>query len=303
MANEQSTSFLPEAAALSPDQREAALREIVVFIDGHTKAGGILEFAGELAEEHGARLIGVFLQPEPTITPADTFARGTGMLRVSELHRSQLERIDTDYRALFGDIVRRHGLRPESEWRSLPYWSSEVGVHAYYADVVVIAQPQPDGQTDRPPGLAESLILTSGRPIIMFPSVSTVSRIRRILVGWNARRESIRAVADAMPALMKAEAVEVIVIDHERTAGHGQEPGADVARHLARRGVKVETRRLSSAKENEEVGHLLLSQAAAFGADLLVMGAYGHSQLRQWMFGSVTRTVLREASLPVLMSR
>jgi nucleotide-binding universal stress UspA family protein len=178
-----------------------------------------------------------------------------------------------------------------------------VGVHAYYADVVVIAQPQPDGQTDRPPGLAESLILTSGRPIIMFPSVSTVSRIRRILVGWNARRESIRAVADAMPALMKAEAVEVIVIDHERTAGHGQEPGADVARHLARRGVKVETRRLSSAKEKEEVGHLLLSQAAAFGADLLVMGAYGHSQLRQWMFGSVTRTVLREASLPVLMSR
>jgi nucleotide-binding universal stress UspA family protein len=289
--------------SMSSPPPEAALREIVVFIDGHTKAGGILEFAGELAEEHGARLIGVFLQPEATITPAETFARGTGMLRVSESHYSQLERIDADYRALFGDIVRRHGLRPESEWRSLPYFSSEVGVHAYYADVVMIAQPRPEGRTDRPPGLAESLILTSGRPIIMFPSVSTVSRIRRILVGWNARRESIRAVADAMPALMKAEAVEVLVIDHERTAGHGQEPAADVARHLARRGVKVETRRLSSAKEKEEVGRLLLSQAAAFDADLLVMGAYGHSQLREWMLGSVTRTVLREASLPVLMSR
>jgi nucleotide-binding universal stress UspA family protein len=293
----------PEAAALSPDQREAAVREIVVFIDGHTKAGGILEFAGELAEDHGARLIGVFLQPEPTITPAETFARGTGMLRVSESHYSQLERIDADYRALFGDIVRRHGLRPESEWRSLPHFSSEVGAHAYYADVVVVAQPRPDGRTDRPPGLAESLILSSGRPIIMFPSVSTVSRIRRILVGWNARRESIRAVADAMPALIKAEAVEVLVIDHERTAGHGQDPGADVARHLARRGVKAETRCVSSTKEKKEVGHLLLSQAATFGADLLVMGAYGHSQLREWMFGSVTRTVLREAGLPVLMSR
>jgi hypothetical protein len=76
MANEQSTSFLPEAAALSPDQREAALREIVVFIDGHTKAGGILEFGGALGAAHGAPRIGVFLQPEPTITPADTFARG-----------------------------------------------------------------------------------------------------------------------------------------------------------------------------------------------------------------------------------
>jgi nucleotide-binding universal stress UspA family protein len=303
VSNQSMSSPPPEAAALSPDQREAALREIVVFIDGHTKAGGILEFAGELAEEHGGRLIGVFLQPEPTITPAESFARGTGMLRVSELHRSQLERIDADHRALFGDIVRHHGLRPESEWRSLPYFSSEVGVHAYYADVVVIAQPRPDGRTDRPPGLAESLILTSGRPIIMFPPVSTVSRIRRILVGWNARRESIRAVGDAMPALMKAEAVEVLVIEQERTAGHGQEPGADVARHLARRGVKVETRRLSSAKEKKDVAHLLLSQAVTFGADLLVMGAYGHSQLREWMLGSVTRTVLREAGLPVLMSR
>lgn len=288
---------------MSPGQREAALREIVVFIDGHTKAGGILEFASELAEEHGARLIGVFLQPEPTITPAETFARGTGMVRVSESHRSQLERIDADYRALFGDIVRRHRLPPDSEWRALPYFSHEVGVHAYYADVVVVAQPRPDGQADRAPALAESLILTSGRPIIVFPSVSTVSQIRRILVGWNAKRESIRAVADAMPALMKAEAVEVLVIDHDRTAGHGQNPEAEVARHLARRGVKVETRRLSSAKEKEEVGHLLLSQAATFGADLLVMGAYGHSQLRDWMLGSVTRTILREARRTVLMSR
>ena len=280
VSNQSMSSPPPEAAALSPHQREAPLREIVVFIDGHTKAGGILEFAGELAEEHGARLIGVFLQPEPTITPAETFARGTGMVRVSESHSSQLERID-----------------------ALPYFSGEVGVHAYYADVVVIAKPRPDGRTDRAPGLAESLILTSGRPIIVFPSVSTVSRIRRILVGWNARRESIRAVADAMPALMKAEAVEVLVIDQERTAGHGEDPGAEVARHLARRGVKVDTRHLSSAKEKQEVGHLLLSQAATFGADLLVMGAYGHSQLRDWMFGRVTRTVLREAGLPVLMSR
>jgi nucleotide-binding universal stress UspA family protein len=304
MVSNQSMSSPPrEAAVLSPDQREAALREIVVFIDGHTKAGGILEFAGELAEEHGARLIGVFLQPEPTITTPEMFVRGKGMLHVREVYRAQLERIEADNRALFRDIVRRHGLRPESEWRSLPHFSSEVGAHAYYADVVVVAQPRPDGRTDRPLGLAESLILTSGRPIIMFPSVSTVSRIRRILVGWNARRESIRAVADAMPALIKAESVEVLVIHHERTAGHGQDPGADVARHLARRGVKAETRRLSSTKEKKEVGHLLLSQAATFGADLLVMGAYGHSQLREWMFGSVTRTVLREAGLPVLMSR
>jgi nucleotide-binding universal stress UspA family protein len=292
----------PEPAAVSPDKGRAGLGEIVVFIDGRTEAAGILEFAGVLAEEHGAHLISVFMEPEPTVTPAETFARGKGMLRVSEVHRAELDRIEGERRALFEDIVRRHGIRSGSEWRSLPYLSTEVGVHAYYADLVVIDQPEPVGQTAGPPGLAESLVLSSGRPIIVFPPRSNVSRVRRILVGWNARRESIRAVADALPLLAKAEAVEVLVVDHERRpAGHGQEPGADIARHLLRHGVHVEVRRLSSG--GEEVGHLLLSQAAAFGADLLVMGAYGHSQLSEWMFGSVTRTVLREAGLPVLMSR
>src|ERR1700739_5071311 len=99
MVSNQSMSSPPEAAALSPHQREAPVREIVVFIDGHTKAGGILEFAGELAEEHGARLVGVFLQPEPTITPAETFARGTVMVRVIQAHSSQLERSGAGHRA------------------------------------------------------------------------------------------------------------------------------------------------------------------------------------------------------------
>jgi nucleotide-binding universal stress UspA family protein len=222
------------------------------------------------------------------------------MESIIEVHRAQLERIEAEYRAQFENIVRRRGIR--SEWRSLPYLSSEVGVHAYYADLVVIARPESAGQSAGPPGLAESLVLSSGRPIIMFPARGTVSQVRRILVAWNATRESIRAVADALPLLVKAKAVQVLVVDHERNrAGHGQEPGADIARHLARHGAHVEVLRLSS--EGEEVGRLLLSKAAAFGADLLVMGAYGHSHLREWMFGGVTRTVLYEAVLPVLMSR
>jgi nucleotide-binding universal stress UspA family protein len=259
-----------------------------------------LEFAGMLAQEHDARLISVFIQPEPTATPAETFARGKGMQSTIDVHQAQLERIEAGHRAQFDDIVRRHGIR--SEWRSLPYLSSEVGVHAYYADLVVIARPESAGQTAGPPGLAESLVLSSGRPIILFPPGSTVSEVHRILVAWNATRESIRAVADALPLLVRAKAVEVLVADHERNrAGHGEEPGADIARHLARHGAQVEVRRLSS--NGKDVGGLLLSQAAAFGANLLVMGAYGHSHLREWMFGGVTRTVLYEAGLPVLMSR
>jgi nucleotide-binding universal stress UspA family protein len=298
MDNEQST--WPAPVPLSVGESISKLGEIVVFIDGRTETAGILVFAGILAQEHGARVISVFMQPEPTVTPAETFARGKGMESIIEVHRAQLERIEAEHRAQFENIVRRCGIR--SEWRSLPYLSSEVGVHAYYADLVVIARTESAGPSTGPPGLAESLVLSSGRPIIMFPARGTVSQVRRILVAWNATRESIRAVADALPLLVKAKAVQVLVVDHERNrAGHGQDPGADIARHLARHGAHVEVLRLSS--EGEEVGRLLLSKAAAFGADLLVMGAYGHSHLREWMFGGVTRTVLYEAVLPVLMSR
>jgi nucleotide-binding universal stress UspA family protein len=285
---------------LSTDTGPIEFREIVVFISGHSEASGLLEFAGVLAREHGARLISVFVQPEPALTTAEAFARGKGIQEVTEAHQSELEKIEAGYRVVFEKIVRRHGL--QSEWRALPHFSSEVAVHAYYADLVVIARPDSMSPKAGPPGLAESLVLSSGRPIILFPRHGTVSQVRRIVVGWNTTRESIRAVADALPLLVRAEAVEVLVVDHGHdSGGHGQERGTDIARHLACHGAHVEVQRLSSGAQ--DVGHLLLSQAAKFRADLMVMGAYGHSQVREWMFGGVTRTVLYEAGLPVLMSR
>ena len=300
MANDQLTWSPPEPAPLSIGNATAQAGEIALFIDGRTQTAGILEFASVLAQEHGANLIGVFMQPEAEITPPETFARGKGIPKVIEAHQAQLEGIEADHRALFEDTVRRHGIR--SEWRSSPYLSGDVAVHTHYADLAVIARPDPAGQTADPPGLVESLVLTSGRPIIILPPRSMASRVRRILVGWNGAREAVRAVADALPLLVRAEAAEVLVVDPERhRASHGQEPGADIARHLARHGAHVEVRRLSSG--GEDVGRLLLSQAAAFDADLVVMGAYGHSHLTEWVFGSVTQTVLRKAGLPVMMSR
>lgn len=299
-SKDQKLPPMPEQPSLSVEIGRK-LGEIVIFIDGHNEATGMLEFAGVLAEEHGAHLIGVFMQPGPTVTTAQTFARGKGIREVMEVQDQEIKGIEAQHRGVFEDTVRRHGVRPGSEWRSLPHLSSEVGVHAYYADLVIISRPQTAERTGGPPDLAESLVLSSGRPIILFPPRGTVSRVRRILVAWNATRESIRAVADALPLLVKAEAVDVLIVDHQRQRTHGQEPGADIARHLARHGAQVEVRRLSSG--GQDVGRLLLSESATFRADLLVMGAYGHSHLSEWMFGGVTRTVLYEASLPALMSR
>lgn len=305
MAKTQSTAAKTKSTAVEQapttfDIASGALREIVVFIDGSSAATSILDFAGALAKEHGARLIGAFVQPAPPLTTAETFARGKGIQQVEEVHRSKLEEIEAGYRAAFEKVVHHNGLR--SEWRSLVHFSNEVAVNAYYADLVVIARPEFEARADTPGGLAESLVLSSGRPVLLFPRDSRVPQVRRVIVAWNTTREAVRAAADALPLLARAEAVEVLVIDHEHhRASHGQEPGADIARHLARHGAKVEVRRLSS--EGKNVGQLMLSQAAAFRADLLVMGAYGHSQVREWVFGGVTRTVLYEAKIPVLMSR
>ena len=278
----------------------AGLGEIVVFIDGQIETSSGLELAGELAQEHAAHLTGVFMRPLPAATPSETFARGSAILDVIEGHRARVEAIEARHRALFDDVVRRHGLL--SEWRSVSSLSEDLEVHTHYADLAVVARPDAPGQTAGPRDLVESLVLTSGRPVIVLPQRGTASRVRRILVGWNGRREAVRAVADALPLLVRAEAVEVLVIDPGRQhADHGQEPGADIARYLARHGARVEVRRLSSGSET--AGRVLLSEAAASGADLMVMGAYGHSHMNEWIFGGATRTVLREASLPVLMSR
>src|SRR6267143_7323427 len=117
MTNKQSMSSPPEPAPLGIGKGAAELREFVVFVAGSTETPGILEFAGILAQEHGARIISVFMQPEPATTPAETFARGKGMQSTIEVHRAQLERIEADHRAQFEDVVRRHGI--QSEWRSL----------------------------------------------------------------------------------------------------------------------------------------------------------------------------------------
>jgi nucleotide-binding universal stress UspA family protein len=121
------------------------------------------------------------------------------------------------------------------------------------------------------------------------------------LVGWNASREASRAVHDALPLLAKAESTCVFLANPKRgLAAHGEEPGADIARHLARHGLKVEVAK--TIADDVADSALLLNHASDMGADLLVMGAYGHSRLREFILGGVTRSLLREMTVPVLLS-
>jgi nucleotide-binding universal stress UspA family protein len=275
-------------------------KEVVVYVDGRADGACGVEFAATLASEHAAHLTGVFIQPEPAVTPPEMFARGQGMRDVIADLQDERARIEAKGRVAFERAGQARGVR--TEWRPVPYLRAhEWAVHARYGDLAVVVRPDP-ALPQGPPGLVEALVLTSGRPTIVLPPRCRSTAIHRVLVAWNARREATRAVADALPLLVHADVAEVLVVDGRGDLqGHGEEPGADVARYLARHDVGVEVRAMSSG--GQDVGHVILGRAAAFGADLVVMGAYGHSQLSEWVFGGVTRTVLREAEVPVLMSR
>jgi nucleotide-binding universal stress UspA family protein len=197
------------------------------------------------------------------------------------------------------------GLRGISaEWREMPEGlEGDPALHARYADLTILGQLDPDrSEADLIRPRPEHVTLASGRPILVVPYAGNLDNIgRRVLVGWNATREAARAVSDAMPLLAAAEIVIVLTIDpQEGPHGHGELPGADISLHLARHGVKAEIERTAAA--GLPVGEVILSRAADLGADLLVMGAYGHSRARELWLGGATRSLLRSMTLPVLMS-
>jgi nucleotide-binding universal stress UspA family protein len=122
---------------------------------------------------------------------------------------------------------------------------------------------------------------------------------RRAIVAWDGSREAARATSDAIPLLRSAELVLILVVDARDTGG-GVLPGSELAVHLARHGVKAEARQVPSA--GTSVTRVLLAQARDEAADLLVMGGYGHSRVREMLFGGTTRTFLDQAAIPVLLA-
>ncbi len=174
---------------------------------------------------------------------------------------------------------------------------------ARYADLAVVAGATGDlGAEPVTRGYFSSLLLESGRPVLVVPPhCKTALPPQRVLVAWTPTRESTRALHDAMPLLLKAGAVDIAVIDPAASGDrHGEQPGADVATHLARHGLKVSV--LVREAEGEDVALVLLDLAYERKSDLLVAGGYGHSRLREWALGGVTRELLSSAPIPVLFS-
>jgi nucleotide-binding universal stress UspA family protein len=168
---------------------------------------------------------------------------------------------------------------------------------ARHFDMSVVGQPTPgDGRMV----LLESLLFESARPVLIVPYAFRDShKLDTVLVAWNGGREAARALAGAMPILEQAKNVQVISIVEPRKRDAVDLPGFNITRHLARKGVKAELKRITS---DLDAGNTLLSHAADEGADLLVMGAYGHSRWREMLLGGATREILASMTLPILMA-
>ncbi len=273
------------------------LRDILVHLDESEGAIRRLDLAAGLARAQGARLVGLYPieVPMPVAAVPDATGIAVGEL-YEQLRNDAFARVQPVEQA-FRDRMAQAGLA--TEWRQEEGNARDIlCAHARCADLLVLGQDEPHHGA----GLVEPAIFGTGGPVLVIPYAGRFETLgTRVLVAWNGSREAARAVRDSLPLLIAANQVTVLAVNPEGAEGADQDlPAAGLAAHLARHGVKaVADHALAPGIAPAEA---ILNAAAETGADLLVMGAYGHSPLREWVMGGATRTLLHSMTLPVLMA-
>ena len=245
-----------------------------------------------------AHLTGVYVDPGLALpTLIDVPVSPNLIEELENEHRDRRDRAEQQFRK----TVDRTEVK--SEWRVAEgELGNTLSRHARYVDLAVIGQEGAEDQKMVIGGLPDTVALTCGRPVLVVPYIGArTTPGKHVIVAWNGSREAARAVNDALPILRGADKVDVMGANPE----HGELedadlPGADLCLHLARHGVKAEAETLVTSEL--EIGDLLLSRVADRGADLVVMGAYGHARWREVVLGGVTRQLLAQMTVPVLMS-
>ena len=278
-----------------------AYQDICVVLDDTAECEERVNVAVRLAQRHEAHLMGLLVM-EPIRFPG--YAASRLPPEVMEQRRQMEDEARARVRKKFERQAGAAGV--PCEWHTVD--GDPVGAvttFSRYVDLVVIGQDNPDhtgfGTNS---DLAEHVVLASGRPVLAVPYIGKYPHTgRRVMIAWEAGREAARAVADALPVLRAAEHAVVLSANPgsgSLSARHGDLPGADIARHLARHGVNVEVQRIDTGEIS--VADTLLNRVADQSIDLLVMGAYGHARIREIWLGGVTRDVLRHMTVPVFMS-
>jgi len=278
-----------------------AYRTILVHLGAERHVKATLGLALEIARRNNGHLIGLHVMPVAQLyggfeaqIPADVIAMQ------EERHQEIADSIHKQFKAMTGNgdvSVEWRCTKPKG--RAL---AEEIIDHGRRADLIVATQEDPDDESLAELGVAEQLMLGSGRPVLIAPYTGAMKTVgENVMIAWNASREAARATFDALPMLQQAKRVEVLWANPGATSADDMSiSGSEIANTLARHGVRVEA--AHTVNKQISIGNELLSRLADHGSDMLVMGGYGHSRFREYVLGGATRHILQHMTVPVLMS-
>jgi nucleotide-binding universal stress UspA family protein len=273
-------------------------KDILVILPTANEPSSALDYAVTVARRFDAHLTGIaFMQDWAGV--GALFDGATTI--VSDDHSRELKAAAEAAKVRFEETVRREGLSAESMILDArgPGLADLLARTARKFDLTIFPQADPEyGRSGQ--AMIEAALLGSGRPILVVPTFQE-DRVKfdQVLVCWDGSHNAARAIADAMPFLTRATKVEVVTVAIEKNIDLSL-AGLHMARHLSRHDVFVEVRNIVAHSQNVSVR--IRSHAAQQSADLIVMGGYGHSRLREFILGGVTRDTLRSTVVPTLMS-
>ena len=285
------------------------LKDMLVCFDRTTAGYARLDLAFNLAVANGAHLASAYGLPEAQAAPAESIGFGlappagmtglgeegvSGALRAAEVAESVKQH--------FESRLRLHSI--EGEWHLLADGDAAALIElAKSVDLTIAGQHPLNSQSDgalrfRP----EDIVLATGRPVLVVPYAGTFETVgKRILIAWDGTREANRALNDALPLLTEAQAVTVIYVASRARELEQHRPALErMVSHLRRHGIAANLE--DTLRGDIAVSDILLSRAADLAADLIVSGCYHHSQLREALFGGLSRELLERMTVPVLMS-
>ena len=276
-------------------------KTILVSLNEVNRVAEATAAAVSVARQTGAHVSGLYVIPAVQVYPSVGFEAAP---QVFEGNRSYFKDNAARVKQSFEETMRREGLSHDFHQidARTPVIADELISAGRCADAVIVSATNPDEITGVERDFVEQVVMGVGRPVIVLPfkgdaKVST----EEIVVGWDGGREAARAAFDALPLMKKAGKVRIVRVDPQKDPSlRGSVAGADLAEALARHGVKAETQGFPTDGMDE--GQALMRCADDCGAGLIVMGAYGHSRLTEFIFGGATRFVLTRMTRPVLMS-
>ncbi|NPT56147.1 universal stress protein [Paraburkholderia elongata] len=274
-------------------------KTIVVHLDMSQHAHPRFELALRLARQFGAHLTGVFAVFTPD--PRSLYVMAGTAEYYGTHEQLRAERRGALERLFHAELSRA---QVAGEWIAVEAPANlAVPYRGRCADLIIAGQDDPnDPESYVGDYFPENLIMSSGRPVLLMPYASSVtSPGTHVMVCWDGSREATRAVHDALPFMRAAKTTTVVTVNGARGEPRPRIPGADIATLIARHGVNVEVKEIE-AGTGASIGDALLSQASGIGADLLVMGGYGHARWQELVMGGATRTILQSMTVPVLMS-